>query len=238
MELEEGDVVLCTVDRIQKTIVFVKIHGFGKDLEGSIITSEIAPGRIRNIRDYVVPNKKIVCKVLRISGDRIDLSLRRVTKKEQKEVIEEYNQEKSYISILKSILGDKVKDTIKEIEKTERVYDFIEESKEDSKKLEKLIGKENTNKVLKIIKAQKQRKAIIKKEFQLSSFKPDGVKLVKNILGEIKGAEIRYISAGKYSITKQTEDPKKADQKLTEILEEISKKAKKLGMEFKIKEKK
>jgi translation initiation factor 2 alpha subunit (eIF-2alpha) len=236
--IEEGDVVLCTVERIEKTIVFVKIHGYGKDLEGSIITSEIAPGRIRNIRDYVVPNKKIVCKVLRISGDRIDLSLRRVTKKEQKEVIEEYNQEKSYISILKSIIGDKVKEIIKEIKKAERVYDFIEESKENPKKLEKLLGKENANRVLKIIKAQKQRKTLIKKEFQLSSTKPDGVKLIKKILGEVKGAEIKYISAGKYNITKEAEDPKKADQKLTEILEDISKKAKKLGMEFKIKEKK
>ena len=77
MELEEGDVVLCTVERIVGTIVFVRIKGDG---EGSITMSEIAPGRIRNLRDYVVPKKKIVCKVLRISPNRnTDLSLRRVT---------------------------------------------------------------------------------------------------------------------------------------------------------------
>ena len=62
-DLEVGDIVLCTVDRIVGTIVFVKIDGDG---EGSIILSEIAPGRIRNLREYVVPKKKIVCKVLRI----------------------------------------------------------------------------------------------------------------------------------------------------------------------------
>ena len=72
--LEVGDIVLCTVERIEKTIVFVKIEDENKDLEGSIIMSEVAPGRIRNIRNYVVPKKKIVCKVLRISGNRIDLS--------------------------------------------------------------------------------------------------------------------------------------------------------------------
>jgi translation initiation factor 2 alpha subunit (eIF-2alpha) len=83
MVLETGDVVLCTVDRIVGTTVFVHIEGNG---EGSIILSEIAPGRIRNIRDYVVPKKKIICKVLRISGDRIELSLRRVTLKEQKDI--------------------------------------------------------------------------------------------------------------------------------------------------------
>ena len=93
MDFEEGDSVLCTVERIAGTTVFVKIENNG---EGSIILSEIAPGRIRNIRDYVVPKKQIVCKVLRISGDRIDLSFRRVTQKEQKEIKEKTKQEKSY----------------------------------------------------------------------------------------------------------------------------------------------
>ena len=66
-KLEVGDFAMCTVDRIVGTIVFVKIDGRG---EGSIILSEIAPGRIRNLRNYVVPKKRIVCKVLRTSGDR------------------------------------------------------------------------------------------------------------------------------------------------------------------------
>ena len=81
-ELEQGDVVLCTVEKINGTIVFVNIDDLNK--QGSIILSEIAPGRIRNLRDYVVPKKKIVCKVLR-ETDRGDLhlSLRRVTQKEQ-----------------------------------------------------------------------------------------------------------------------------------------------------------
>jgi len=235
MDLEEGNIVLCTVDRIEKTTVFVKILHAGKELEGSIITSEIAPGRIRNLRDYVVPSKKIVCKILRISGDRIDLSLRRVSKKEQKEVMDEYSQEKSYISILKSILGEKADAVIKEIEKTQKVFDFINESKENSSKLEKIIGKENVEKILKIINSQKQKKTIIKKEFQLSSSKPEGIILIKNILGEIKGVQIKYLAAGKYILSKESEDLKKADQKLKDILEEISEKAKKLGMEFKIK---
>jgi translation initiation factor 2 alpha subunit (eIF-2alpha) len=75
MELEEGTVVLCTVTKIVGTSVFVKLDDYNK--EATIITSEIAPGRIRNLRDYVVPNKKIVCKILRIDNKgQIDLSLR------------------------------------------------------------------------------------------------------------------------------------------------------------------
>ena len=74
-ELEEGEIVLCTVDKIIGTTVFVKIEGNG---EGTITTSEIAPGRIRNLRDYVSPGRKIVCKVLRVDVNKISLSLRRV----------------------------------------------------------------------------------------------------------------------------------------------------------------
>ena len=102
--LEEGDLVLTTVDRIIGTSVFVKLENGD---EGCIVFSEIAPGRIRNIRDYVFPQKKIICKVLRISGDRIDLSFRRVTPKDQKDFKDRQKFEKSYESILKNILGEK-----------------------------------------------------------------------------------------------------------------------------------
>jgi len=234
MALEVGDVVLCTVDRIVGTIVFVRIEGNG---EGSIIMSEIAPGRIRNLRNYVVPKKKIVCKVLRISGDRIDLSLRRVTQKEQKEIKEQYKQEKSYISILKSVLGKKADKIIEEILKQEKVYEFLQEAKENSKKLEKLVGKEDSKKILSILMAQKQKKAIIKKEILFTTTKSNGLELIKNILGKIKEAEIKYISAGRYSIKKESTDPKTADNKLKEIISEIEKKAKKQGINFDLKAK-
>ena len=93
MELEEGDNVLCTVKRISGTTVFAHIEDDG---EGTIITSEIAPGRIRNLREYVVPGKKIVCKVLSIDkSGNIHLSLRRVSDKEKREVLDREKKEKS-----------------------------------------------------------------------------------------------------------------------------------------------
>ena len=143
--LEVGDIVLCTVDRIVGTGVFVKIEGNG---EGEIVLSEIAPGRIRNIRDYVVPKKKIVCKVLRISqSGNIELSLRRVSLKEKKEVLEKEQLEKSYVSILKSVLGENLDKTLQEILKEQSIFSFVDEAKTNPEKLEKLLGKENSKKV-------------------------------------------------------------------------------------------
>ena len=233
MALEVGEIVMCTVERIAGTVVFVNIDGIG---QGSIILSEIAPGRIRNLRNYVVPKKRIICKVLRISGDRIDLSLRRVTLKEQKEVREQYKQEKSYTRILKTVLGEKTDKIIKEITKKERLYDFLEKAKTDSKELEKLVSKKESQKILDILKTQKQKTVVLKKEFTLTTTKPDGLKLIKNILQEIKGIEVRYLSAGKYSLKTEAKNPKTADTRLKNALSGIEKNAKKLGLEFSIKE--
>lgn len=235
MELEVGDVVLCTVEKIAGTIVFVKIDGNG---EGNITTSEIAPGRIRNLRDYVVPKKKIVCKILRISqSGNIDLSLRRVTQKEKKEVLEEYKQEKSYKSVLKSILGEESKNIIEQIEKQQRLFDFLQETKESSKELEKIAGKENTKKILDIINAQKQKTVFLKREINLTTKSPNGLKLIKKILGDLKEVKIKYISAGKYSLKTEADDIKTADNRLKEILKNLEEKAKKAGFEFFVKEK-
>jgi len=251
MELEVGDTVLCTVDRIVGTVVFVKIEGNGErfrdvtsesgersGVEGSIIISEIAPGRIRNLREYVVPKKKIVCKVLRISKNgHIDLSLRRVTQKERKEVLERVKQERGYINILKSVLKENSDKIIKEISQDSTVYEFLQEAKENSKKLEKIVGKSNTKKILDILKAQKQKKVIIKKEISVTTTKGNGLELIKNLLKDVREFEIKYISAGRYIIKTESNDPKAADNKLKEIIKQIEKKAKQQNIDFSVKEK-
>lgn len=231
MELEVGDIVMCTVDKIVGTMVFVKIPLNGIEAEGSIILSEVAPGRIRNIRDYVVPKKKIVCKVLRISGGRIDLSLRRVTQKEQKEIKEQHNQEKSYVSILRTILGEKADEIIKEITKEMRIYDFVQEIKTNPKKLEDIVGKEASKKIIDILNSQKKKKIKLKREITLTSNESNGLESIKKIL-EKRDVEIKYLSAGRYVLEIESNDPKSADNKLRKIISDIEKDAKKENIKF------
>ncbi len=233
--IEEGDIVLCTVDRIVGTVVFVKIEDEKK--EGSIILSEIAPGRIRNLREYVIPKKRIVCKVLRVGGETIPLSLRRVTQKEKKEVLEKYNQEKSYINILKSILKEKADEIIENIKKEERLLDFLERVKENPKEFENIVGKENSKKIMDIILDQKRKKVIIKKMIILRTQDSDGINLIKEILKKPANIEIKYIAAGKYSLKIENEDVKKGDQELKNLIEKMEKKAKEMGAYFELKEK-
>ncbi len=230
MNLEEGETVLCTVEKIQGTTVFVRIEN---GPEGTIVTSEIAPGRIRNIRDYVVPNKKIVCKVLRLKQGNIELSLRRVTQKETKEVLDKYQQEKSYESILKSVVGEQALNILEKIKEKESLYDFFEEAKTNPKEIEKILGKEKAAKILEIINTQKIKSIKIKKEIKLTTNDFDGLDKIKNILIN-KEIIVKYIGRGRYSLESEAENPKVADKKIQKFSEEIEKKAKMLGMEFSI----
>ncbi len=234
MEIEEGDIVLCTVDRIVGTVVFVKLDS-GE--EGSMILSEIAPGRIRNLRDYVVPKKKIVCKILKKEGSKLYLSLRRVTQKEQKEVIAQANQEKSYEQILKSILKEKAQETINLIKKEENLVEFLNNSKENPNILEKYIPKKESQRIIEILQKQKKKRFSLKKEFTLKSNLPDGLLKIKKLLENKPEVEIKYISAGKYSIKSEQDTIKNADKKIQEIFNELEKQTKKEGMVFEIKEK-
>ena len=236
MELEVGDVVLCTVDRIVGTVVFVKIDGNG---EGHIITSEIAPGRIRNLRDYVVPKKKIVCKVLRIKGNNIDLSLRRVTSKERKEIMQQYKQEQQAKSAIHQLLKDKAEKTETKILKDfPSLSEFFNKARENPKLITKYIPKQAQEQITKI--TQKKRKEIqVTKIINLKCTQDDGVKKIKKIF-EIKNPNLKttYISAGKFQITLKGKDYKQAKKEIDKIVEQLEKSAKQNDCEFEVSEKK
>lgn len=234
--MEEGDLVLCTVKEIERTIVFVELPNKEK---GTIVISEIASGRIRNMREYVVPNKKIVCKVLRASNNHVELSLRRVSSKEQKEVMDKFKQEQTSKSALKSILKENY-EKINERILTEypTLFEFLANAREDESLIDKFIPKEAHEKIKKL--TEKKKKFVeVKKILKMKCLQPDGVKKIREIL-EINDETIRttYISAGEYQLTFKGEDYKTLNKKVQLILDEIEKKAKSNLCEFAVEEKK
>jgi translation initiation factor 2 alpha subunit (eIF-2alpha) len=235
MEYEEGDLVPGIVEKIRGTTIFVKLPQ-GK--QGTLVFSEVSPGRIRNIRDYVFPGKQIVCKILNLSKDHISLSIRRVSKKEEQEIKKQIKLEKSFKAILRTVLEkDKATEMINKIQEETRVYDFLQESRENPKKLETIISKEKAEKILGIINSQKKKNSVVKKEFFLISIHSNGLTEIKEILGNLKDCEIRYLSAGKYLLKTEDKDLKNADRKAEEILENIKKKAKEKDLDYDFKEK-
>ncbi len=232
MELKEGDLVLCTVDKIVKTTVFVKIEDNG---EGTIVTSEIASGRIRNMRDYVMPRKKIVCKILRIDeSGNISLSLRRVTGKETKEVMESYERERNAISIIRSVVKEKAEELAEKLKKEGSIYDFLQNCRLKPEKLEQYFERDEAERICKILQEKKEKKVEVKKEFKLSSKKPDGIRIIREILSSGK-CDITYLTAGRFSIKATAPDYKEANAEINKALAEIERLAKEKKAEFEIK---
>jgi translation initiation factor 2 alpha subunit (eIF-2alpha) len=223
--IEEGQLVLCNVEKILGTSVFVKIEEYG--IDGAITFPEIAPGRIRNIRDFVFPGKKIVCKVLKIHSNSIELSLRRVKTNERNDFNEYHKKEKSYSALAKTILGEKSEQTLNEIkEKENSIVDVFDNCKENPKSVEKYFSKEQAEKICKILreKDNKTKETIISREFSLTSKDPGGINIIKTIILEAsKGTNIEfsYIAAGKYLAKVKSKDPKKDESTLNQVIDKI-----------------
>ena len=234
-ELEEGQIVLCTVDKILGTVVFVKIQD---NIEGTITTSEISPGRIRNLRDYVIPGKKIVCKILKIQGDKIYLSLRRVKQNEKKELLDKLAKENSYKAILKTVLGkEESEDLIKKITNKKTIFDFFEEIKTKPEVLKEKKRKENKEKILSILDSKKEKPKEIKKKIKLSNNSSTGIKQVKNIFEEVckdSKCKVSYLAAGKYSLSIKGDNFKEIKTEINKTIDSIEKQAKKTHSEFSV----
>ncbi len=232
-QLEEGQIVLCTVDKIIGTIVFVKIQDNG---EGTITTSEISPGRIRNLRDYVRPGKVIVCKILSIKGKNIYLSLRRVKQNEKKQLLEKIKKEKNHKAILKTVLGKQESEKIIEkIIKKQTLLDFFEQAKQEPKILEKYITKKDAEKIIKILETKKEKPKEIKQIFHLSNKTSDGILIIKKIIQNAdknSKADISYLAAGKYNLKLQGKDFKKIKSEINKIIQDIELQAKKQNCDF------
>ena len=111
---EIGEIIICTVKKILPHSVFVNLDEY-ENLEGMIHISEIAPGRIRNLRDYVIEGKRIVCKVLSINlRENIDLSLRRAGTGVMLTKLNEYKQEEKAEKLLEQV-GKELKLDLKKV---------------------------------------------------------------------------------------------------------------------------
>ncbi|MEK6974695.1 MAG: translation initiation factor IF-2 subunit alpha [Nanoarchaeota archaeon] len=229
---EEGELVICTVKKILFHSIFVSLDEY-ENKEGMIHISEIAPGRIRNIRDYVREEKKIVCEVLRIDPEKghVDLSLRRVNNSERIRKTTEFKQEQKAEKLLESI-GKTNKKSLSEmyheignslIEIFGSLRNGFQQISLNNSLIKGLkLGKKLEDSFLAIINEKiKPLEVIIYASLTLQSQKANGIDEIKDILNKIKEANIKiaYISAPNYRLSLTAPDYKIAESKL-KILKE------------------
>ena len=239
---KEDDVVFCTVSRIFPTTIFCTLL---EGQEGVIPISEIAPGRIRNVRDYVKEGKRVVCKVLRVDEEKghITLSLRRVTSRERKDKLEAFKKENNAQAILKNFhqktkirIDDGVLEAVKE--KHGSLFNLFQLSLEDKSKLSDLDVKDTANLdiLYDLIKERvKPKKVKVTLELEIKSALPNGVEKIKEVLN-LEKVSVKYISAPLYRMELESENAKEAEKTLHLEAEKIIKAFKNFG-EVKIRQK-
>jgi len=236
---EEGELVICTVTNILPNSVFAKLDEYGST--GMIHISEISPGRIRNINDFVRKDKKIVCTVLKYHQERghIDLSLRRVNnaqKKNKVEYIKQLQKSEKIIQFVADANKIKTEDLFKDImKKISEDYsdpvacfnDVVNEGlslKDYDIKL--------ATELEEIIKQRiKPPEVTIEGEFYIESYAGNGVEIIREVFKDIDPNKITaiYKGGGKYNISTKAGNYKDAEEILDPVKNDIIKKLEKAG---------
>ncbi|MFC1753532.1 translation initiation factor IF-2 subunit alpha [Thermoproteota archaeon] len=238
---EEGELVICTVTKIYPTSVFVEMDEYEK--QGMIHISEISPGRIRNIHDYVKEGKKVVCKILRLDMQRghVDLSLRRVSESQRRGKVNELKQEQTAEKIVEFV-AKKLKTELRPLyeqiaskvfEKYPGLYPCFEEAVTDKTALKKAGISDKIAKELQELIEQriKPPEIELKGILSLKSYASDGVDKVKESLkaaqSATKDAKIAYLGGGNFSISVISDNYKDAEKALQNAVDAAVDKIKK-----------
>jgi len=254
---EVGEAVMCTVKKILPNSIFANLDEF-ENKEGMIHISEISPGRIRNIRDYVREGKKIVCKVLNVNKEKgyIDLSLRRVPLSVRRNKIEESKQEDKAEKILE-IVANNLKEDIKEIhekvgykvvEEHGTLNDFLQEISIGNTKVIKdlKIPEKYVKELIKVVKEKIKIPEIkISSELTLKSYSSEGIEKIKEVLNNIKeiaknekyDVKVTYLGAPRYMLTVKSSDFKSAEKMLENLSKNTMKTIESTGCEGEFKRK-
>ena len=243
-----GDLVITTVVRITDYGAYVRLDEYDK--EGLLHISEVASRWVRNIRNFVREGQKVVLKVLRVNVEKghVDLSLRRVTKREKKEKILSWKKDRKADSLLRSA-SEKLNIPLKEIyEKAgaliEKEFGELHEglektAKEGADVLLKLGVPKDIAVTLEEIAKEKIKIHLVKVKgiLELQCTKPNGVVLIKETLlkvqkiGESQGTNVRIyvVAPPKYRIVVSAEDYKSAENALEKATETALKSIAKIG---------
>jgi len=231
---EENELVSCTVTSVQYHSVFCTLDEYGKS--GLIHISEVSPGRIRNIRDFVVEGKKVICKILKIDQDKghIDLSLRRVTESDKRRKNEQLKQELKAEKIIENLAVELKKDPKKTyhdiakpiLEEYEFLHDAFEDFVEGEIELKDYdIPKEILEPLEKnILEKIKPKKVQIQGNITITTYAEGGIEIIKEALKKAEAVNdeainINYLGNATYRIIVEAEEFKQAEKYLNKALE-------------------
>jgi translation initiation factor 2 subunit 1 len=240
---ETGEMVVATVSRIESYGAYVTLDEYDNK-EALLHISEISSRWVRNIRNHVRENQKVVLQVLRVdpSKGQVDLSLRRVNKDDRRKKIEQWKKTRKAETLLKQAAVDlklTPDDLFNEINPNLsnaglNLYDALEQAAKKGAKVFTDAGlKEKTAEALaKIAKDKIVVKGVtIQGVFEVVAMGSRGIEEIKEFfqgikeLGEESDSTVNLYTLGspKYRIEVTAEDYKRAELSLDKIVKQAEK---------------
>jgi translation initiation factor 2 subunit 1 len=233
---EVGEIVVATIAKVSDHGAYVTLDEYS-GIQGFLHISEIAPGWVRNVTKYVKIGEKKVLLVKKVIPERseIDLSLKQISKDQQKKKLLEIKRQEKEKTILKTVQekADLSTTELEELEKIlyskfDSVYDvFLEISMKGIGILDELKLPKKTIAVIEEVSSKIKLPSVeIRGILELTNTKPDGVQIIQKILLDVlknegDSVEILYIGAPKYRLIITAQDFKTAEKKLKPILDVI-----------------
>ena len=248
---ERGELVLATVQKVTDYGAYVTLEEYGTK-EGLLHRSEISTSWVRNIRNHVREGQKLVLKVLRVNPEKkhIDLSRKRVTKRERIDKLYTFKHERKAETFLR-VTAEKLHKPLEEIMEKASVpikktygdiYPALEEaSRQGSEVLTKIGVPSDVAQTLAELAKERIRPQFveIKGMLHLTSTKPQGVNVVKKALQTAQKTptpstakiQIYAVAAPKYLLKVEAENYKQAETLLQKASEAALKTITKAGGE-------
>jgi len=234
---EIGEIVIATVTKVSDHGAYVTLDEYN-NTQGFLHISEIAPGWVRNVGRFVKEGEKkvLLVKKVRSARNEIDLSLKQISKDQKKKKLLEvkrYEKGKTIIQNVKETgkISDKDIEDLEEsiFSKYDSIYDaFLDVAR---KGIDVLIDLKLAKKTIAAIEDVSSKIRLpsveIRGILEITNTKPDGVEIIKKILGnatkkdDSTKVEITYVGAPKYRISVSSEDFKSAEKTLKPIIEDI-----------------
>ena len=263
---EPGELVVCTVADVKNFGAFVWLDEYptekgrqklslraknpdkadaikfetGDFREGFIHITEVAPGWIKYIRDYVREGQKAVCKVLKVdeSKGHIDLSLKAVNEHQKREKIQSFKNEQKADKLMEFValkLG-KTEDACWDefgyalVDKFGSLYAAFEAAVVDEKTIDKVgAGAPWVAAFLAVARENITPPYVdIDGYLEVTCPRPDGAKHIRDALVKAQKSDkvsvkVQYIGAPRYRLLVRANDYKTAEEEIQRTAQKVIK---------------